>query len=127
MLGSAVAGLQGLCPATWYWTSASLHDPFSPGAPTSIEVASWSVSSPAQSLCQTSVALHDSILASKPLSPGKLWHSKVGCQLRIQPWFPLDHSLCADPEETLLRRFCLKEVGLFLITADSLAPADQHP
>lgn len=35
--------------------------------------------------------------------------------------------LCPDLEKTLNRRFCLNDVGLFLITPKFSAPAGQHP
>jgi|UPI00001EC6AC hypothetical protein len=34
--------------------------------------------------------------------------------------------LSTDPEETLSRRVCINNTGLFLITADSSAPGDHY-
>lgn len=41
-------------------------------------------------------------------------------------WSGVAHSFCILPWEILPRRFCLSDAGL-LVTADSSAPANQHP
>lgn len=57
--------------ATWRQASTSPHDLFSPGASTSAETAYSTMPSPNLSWCQTSAALHDYNMSSKPVPSGR--------------------------------------------------------
>lgn len=61
---------------------------------------------------------------SKPVPPG--WSSPAANKRNTSATTGTQF-LCAEPEETLPRELHLHDAALFLITADSSAPADQHP
>lgn len=66
-------------------------------------------------------------MSSKPVLPGQLLDYQV--QLSISSTVlaaSKTQHLHADPEETVPKEFHLNDAGLFLITANISAPADQH-
>jgi hypothetical protein len=81
---------------------------------------------PSLSQCQAWAVFHDPFMTLKPVTPGWLLHiSKPSCSMRYNLsclWNTA--SLCS--QKILPRRFHLSDAGLFLITANFLAPANQH-
>jgi hypothetical protein len=81
---------------------------------------------PDLSQCQASAAVHDLFMTSKPIPPG--WFSCIttsSCSAKYNfgdLWNTA--SLCS--QKILPRRFHLSDAVLFLITANVLAPANQH-
>lgn len=112
--------------ATWHQASTSPHDLFSPGASTLAKTAYSTMSSPNLSWRQTSAALHDHVMPSKPVPSGRFlpiikfdfWH-------RMQP-LPLRTASVHWPEEIRPRKFHFNGTGVFLITANLSALATQH-
>ena len=107
------------CCCSWWSShgtgiSKTLHDPFSPGPSIATEAALSPMAFHGLSQCQASAALLNSLIHYQvPLQQeynlGYLWNTA---------------SLCF--QKTLPRRCHLNDAGLFLITANFLAPANQH-
>lgn len=100
-------------PARWCQAWISLHVHFIPGVSTSTE--------PSHSQCQLLATLYDSFQ----------YHTGNSYQVQLPAWETAlvpsgTHLLYTDSEETLLRRFCFNNSGLFLITADFSAPDDHY-
>ena len=100
--------------------------PFSPGPPTIAEAIPSPMAIHDLSQCQASAFLHDTFMPSKPVPPGWFLHiTKSRCSMRYNLGYLWNTaSLCS--QKTLPRRFHLSDAGLFTITANSLAPANQH-
>ena len=119
------------CCCSWWSShgtgiSKTLHDPFSPGPSTTAEATPSPMAFHDLSQCQASAVLHDTFMPSKPVPPGWLLHiTKSCCSTRHNiGYFWNTASLCS--QKTLPRRCHLNDAGLFLITANFLAPANQH-
>ena len=77
------------------------------------------------SQCQASAALHDLFMPLKPVPPGWLLDIiEYSCSTRYNLGYHWNTaSLCS--QKTLSRRFHRSDAGLFLITTNFLAPANQ--
>jgi hypothetical protein len=74
----------------------------------------------------SSAVLHDNFMRSKPVPPGWFLHiTKSSCSRRYNLGY-LWNTVCLCSQKTLPRRFHLSDAGLFIITANFLAPANQH-
>jgi hypothetical protein len=106
--------------------ATSLHDPFGPRTSTATEASLSPMAFPGLSQCQASAALHDSLISSKAVLPGLFLHiNKYSCSTRYNLGYLWNTaSLCS--QKTLSRRFHLGDAGLFLMTANFLAPGNQH-
>jgi hypothetical protein len=73
---------------------------------------------------------HDTFMPSKPIHMGDSYTYLPSSATSLMGSLIISHSrsqvLCADPGETLPRRFYLTDAGLLLTTADSSAPANQY-
>jgi hypothetical protein len=110
--------------SSWCQASNPFLDPFSPGPSTT--TAPFTMAFYGHSQCQTSVVLHDPFMPSKPVPPGRLLYiTKYSCSMRYKLGYLWNTaSLCF--QKTIPRRFHLNDAGLFLITTNFLAPANQH-
>jgi hypothetical protein len=103
--------------------SKTLHDLFNPGPSIATEAALSPMAFHGLSQCQASAALHD------PFMPSCTWVTLTHYQVPLQQEYNLGYlwntaSLCF--QKTLPRRCHLNDAGIFLITANLLAPANQH-
>ena len=106
-------------------TSISLHEPFSPGPSIATEASSSPMVSLGLLQCQSSVAFHD------PSSFQNKYH--LGDSYTLPIWLPARGTTLATSGRQLL---CAQgkyfpedftgDAGLFLITANFLAPTDQN-
>ena len=78
------------------------------------------------SQCRASADLPVPFIPSKRVPPGWLLHiTKYSCSMRYHLGYLWNTgSLCS--QKTFRRRFHLSDAGLFLITTNFLAPANQH-
>ncbi len=119
------------CCCSWWSShgtgiSKTLHDPFSPGPSIATEAAPSPMAFHGLSQCRASAALHDPFMPSKPVPPGWLLHiTKSSHSTRYNLGYLWNTASCAL-QKTLPRRCHLNDAGLFLITANFLAPANQH-
>lgn len=89
-------------PSSCCQVSTSLW-PLSIGASTATESMPSPVACPCYSQSQASTAFHKLFMPSKPVP--SVWPLHIitfGCQYEGQPWQTVEHSSCADSEETLL-------------------------
>jgi hypothetical protein len=105
--------------------SKTLHDPFSPGPSIATEAAPSTMAFHGLSQYQASAALHDPFMSQNQYHLGDSYTlpspaTAQGTTLTISETQPL----CS--QKTLPRRCHLNDAGLFLITANFLAPANQH-
>jgi len=111
--------------SSWCQASTPLHDSFSPGPSTATEGAP----SPMPSMASHSAELQ--LLSMTPSCLQNQYHLGDSYTLpspaaaEVQPWLSLEQSFFVFSENTS-RRFHLSIVGLFLITANFLAPDNQH-
>lgn len=118
------------CCCSWWSShgtgiSKTLHDPFSPGSSIATEAAPSPMAFHGLSQCQASAALLNSFMPSNQYHLGDPYTlpspATAQCTtLAISGTQPL----CS--QKTLPRRCHLNDAGLFLITANFLAPANQH-
>ena len=115
------------CCCSW-WSSHGtaiskiLHDPFSPGLSIATEAAPSPMAFHGLSQCWASAALCD------PFKTSTTWVTFIHYQVPLQQEYNLGYlwntaSLCF---QKTLPRCHLDDTGLFLITANFLAPANQH-
>jgi hypothetical protein len=99
----------------------ALHDPFSPGPSTASEAAPSPMASPSLLQCQASAATPSCFQIQYHLGD---YHTlpSLATNTRCCLW----NTTSPCPQETLPRIFCLRDAGLFLITANFFAPAYQH-
>lgn len=118
------------CCCSWWSShgtgiSKTLHDPFSPGPSIATEAAPSPMAFHGLSQYRASAALRDPFMPSKPVPPGWPLHiTKSRCSRSTTLAISGTQPLCF--QKTLPRRCHLNDAGLFLITANFLAPANQH-
>ena len=108
-----------------YQASTLLHGPFSPGSSNVTKAVPSTMASPSLSQCLTSAALHDPFITSKSVHlgisytlpiPAETWATTLAINGTQAP-------LCSLKT---LPRFHFNDAGLFLITVNFLALANQH-
>jgi hypothetical protein len=89
------------------------------------EAALSPVTFPGFSLCQPLIALHDHVMPSKPVPPGD-YYTLLGPAAAQGTTLAISARQLFCALRKLPGRFHLSDVGLFLITANILAPAKKH-
>ena len=118
------------CCCSWWSShgtviSKTLHGPFSPGPSIATEAAPSPMALHGLSQCQASACLLDPFMVSKAEPHGDSYTlpspaTAQSTTLAISGTQPL------GSQKTLPRRWHLKDTGLFSITTNFLAPANQH-
>jgi hypothetical protein len=81
---------------------------------------------PDLSWCQASAAFHDLFVPSKPIPPGWFLYITKSSYTTRHKLSYLWNTASLYSQKILPKRFHLSDAGLFLITTNLLAPANQH-
>jgi hypothetical protein len=82
---------------------------------------------PAPLTVPTSAALHDPFMPSNPENRDSYTRPRLAANMRYNLGHLQTQRLYDDSLEAIPWRFHLSDAGLFLIPADSSAPANRHP
>lgn len=111
----------------WYWHFQNTRVFCSKWAALS-PIAFLGVSSGLQPCHRAKPHLLFSMTPSKPAPPGSLFYHQVWLPVKVTALVDSRAQLlCAETQETLIRRHQLNEADLFLLTQSLLPPADQYP